>query len=67
MRPLTCLVRGLALATPLLVLAGCDDSQSSTEVHRTPEFQEAALKSKDAMMDYMTKQKAPTKGARKSK
>jgi hypothetical protein len=67
MRPLSRLVGGLGLAAPLLVLSGCDDSQSSSEVRRTPEFQEAALKSKDAMIDYMNNQKAAAKGARKAR
>jgi len=67
MRLLSSLVRGLGLAAALVILSGCDDSQSSSEVHRTPEFQEAALKSKDVMTDYMNKQKASAKGARKAR
>lgn len=55
---------GLSLALMVGSLPGCDSAQSSTEVHRTAEFQKAAMNSRDAMLNHEKTQKKPTTNRR---
>ncbi|WP_422930539.1 hypothetical protein [Singulisphaera sp. PoT] len=47
---------GLGLSLVLGTISACDDGGSSSEVHRTAEFQKAALNSRDAMLEHMKSQ-----------
>jgi len=62
MRHLPLYAFGLGMALTAWALPGCDDERSSSEVHRTAEFQKAALNSRDAMREHMESQKKTAKG-----
>jgi thiamine biosynthesis protein ThiC len=66
MRGFYSVVIGLGLTLSVGALQGCGDGgASSSEVHRTAEFQKAALNSRDAMLEHMkTQEPAAKKGRR---
>jgi hypothetical protein len=63
MRDLSSVVIGLGLVLSIGALQGCGDGgASSSEVHRTAEFQKAALNSRDAMLEHAKTQPQARKG-----
>lgn len=61
MRRLRFLALSTGLAWAVGSLQGCGDRGSSSEVHRTPEFQKAAMDSKNAMLEFAKSQQQQKK------
>ncbi len=68
MRRFQTVALGVGLLFVMGFFLGCgDDGKSDSEVHRTPEFQKAALNSRDAMLEFSKSQKAKPQGNSKTK